>query len=47
MALSKEAMKGLEPQSLWGFFYDITQIPRPSKFEDKYVKKYNETFSFQ
>src|SRR5690606_48311 len=28
-------IKDLEPSSIWGYFYDITQIPRPSKKEDK------------
>ena len=30
-------MKNLEPKPLWNFFYDITQIPRPSKKEEKLI----------
>jgi dipeptidase D len=30
-------MKNLEPKRLWNFFYDITQIPRPSKKEEKLI----------
>lgn len=29
------SIKNLEPQSVWSFFYDITQIPRPSKKEER------------
>ncbi len=29
------SIKNLEPKNVWGFFYDITQIPRPSKKEEK------------
>ena len=28
-------IKNLEPKEVWSFFYDLTQIPRPSKKEDK------------
>lgn len=28
-------IKNLEPSAIWGYFYDITQIPRPSKKEEK------------
>ncbi|MDD4778218.1 MAG: aminoacyl-histidine dipeptidase [Fermentimonas sp.] len=28
-------IKELEPSAIWGYFYDITQIPRPSKKEEK------------
>lgn len=28
----KEDLKQLKPQLLWGYFYDLTQIPRPSGF---------------
>lgn len=28
-------IKDLQPSAIWGFFYDITQIPRPSKKEEK------------
>ena len=30
-------MKNLEPSMLWSFFHDITQIPRPSKKEEKMI----------
>lgn len=39
-------MKNLEPNQLWSYFHDITQIPRPSKKEEKviaYLKKFSET----
>jgi dipeptidase D len=35
----KEAIQGLEPQSLWDYFYQINQIPRCSKHEEK-VRNY-------
>ena len=28
-------IKDLQPSSIWNYFYDITQIPRPSKSEEK------------
>ena len=28
-------MKDLQPQIVWNHFYEITQIPRPSKKEEK------------
>lgn len=41
-------IKDLQPSAIWGFFYDITQIPRPSKKEEKilaylldFAKKHN------
>lgn len=39
-------MKTLEPSLLWSFFHDITQIPRPSKKEEKviaYLKQFSES----
>ena len=30
-------MKHLEPTLLWNYFHDITQIPRPSKKEEKII----------
>ena len=30
-------IRKLEPESLWNFFYDLTQIPRPSKKEQKVI----------
>jgi dipeptidase D len=32
--MGKEILK-LEPKDLWKIFYDFTQIPRPSKYEDR------------
>ncbi|NIT57918.1 MAG: hypothetical protein GWN00_17340, partial [Aliifodinibius sp.] len=31
----KETVEGLQPQELWEHFYEISQIPRCSKQEDK------------
>ena len=28
-------LAGLEPANVWGFFHDISKIPRPSKHEEK------------
>ncbi|VBB44794.1 Cytosol non-specific dipeptidase [uncultured Paludibacter sp.] len=36
-------MKNLEPQIVWNFFHEITQIPRPSKKEDK-IRAYLQEF---
>lgn len=33
-----EVIKGLEPALLWESFYQVTQIPRPSKKEEKIAK---------
>ena len=33
--MSSEIIKGLEPPILWQRFYEITQVPRPSKKEGK------------
>ena len=33
-----EEIKKLEPKELWKYFYQITQIPHPSKHEDKIIK---------
>ena len=36
-------IKNLEPKLLWKYFYEITQIPRPSKKEHRmteYMKKF-------
>lgn len=37
-------MKHLEPTLLWNYFHDITQIPRPSKKEEKIIA-YLESFA--
>lgn len=36
--MSKEAIEGLEPKIIWEQFYGITQIPRPSKKEEKIIE---------
>jgi len=33
--MSKIAIEGLEPKLVWEYFYGITQVPRPSKKEEK------------
>ena len=33
--MSGKAIEGLKPEILWNRFYEITQIPRPSKKEEK------------
>ncbi len=33
--MNKEAIEGLEPKLLWEYFYGMTQVPRPSKKEEK------------
>ncbi len=33
--MSKDAIKGLKPEALWQRFYELTQVPRPSKKEAK------------
>ena len=30
-------LAGLEPANVWGFFNELTKIPRPSKHEEKYA----------
>ncbi len=40
--MTPEIIKGLEPSILWQRFYEITQVPRPSKKEEKildYMRK--------
>ncbi|MDR2424366.1 MAG: aminoacyl-histidine dipeptidase [Prevotellaceae bacterium] len=32
------SITGLKPQELWGYFYALTQIPRPSKKEEKVIE---------
>lgn len=33
--MSKQAIEGLKPELLWESFYGLTQVPRPSKKEEK------------
>lgn len=37
--MSKSAIAGIEPKILWERFFEITQVPRPSKKEEK-IKNY-------
>ena len=36
--MSKEVINGLHPELLWNSFYDLSQVPRPSKKEEKVIK---------
>ncbi|MEO8398813.1 MAG: M20/M25/M40 family metallo-hydrolase, partial [Ignavibacteriaceae bacterium] len=36
--MSAEAIKGLKPEILWERFYEISQVPRPSKKEGKILE---------
>jgi dipeptidase D len=43
-------MKSMEPEMVWNFFHDITQIPRPSKKEEKiiaYLKAFSEKYNLE
>lgn len=45
-----EEIRNLEPKALWEYFYQLTQIPRPSKKEQKaveYVKKFGEDLGLE
>src|SRR6056297_4321147 len=45
-----EEIKNLEPKALWEHFYSLTQIPRPSKEEQKaveFVKKFGEDLGLE
>ena len=33
--MSKSVIEGLEPKLVWDYFYEITQVPHPSKKEEK------------
>jgi len=33
-----QEIKNLEPKEVWTYFYELTQIPRPSKHEEKLCK---------
>ncbi|MCF6269554.1 MAG: aminoacyl-histidine dipeptidase [Melioribacteraceae bacterium] len=48
--MSKAAIEGLEPKLVWEYFYEITQVPRPSKKEEKiraHVRNFANTNSFE
>lgn len=36
-SMPESVVEGLQPQALWRFFYALTQLPRPSKCEEKYA----------
>ncbi len=40
--MSKEAIAGLKPELIWEYFYGISQVPRPSKKEEKVVEHVRE-----
>jgi len=49
--MSKSVIEGLEPKLVWDYFYEITQIPHPSKKEEKiraHVREFanNNNFDF-
>lgn len=37
IAMPESVVEGLQPQALWEYFHVLTQLPRPSKHEDKSV----------
>lgn len=48
--MSKEAIEGLKPEIVWQRFYEISQIPRPSKKEEKileYLRKFAEEHNLE
>ena len=48
--MSKQAIEGLKPEILWESFYGLTQVPRPSKKEEKirdHVKNWAKTNGFE
>jgi dipeptidase D len=47
--MSRKAIEGLQPEILWNRFYEITQVPRPSKKEGKilaYLKNWADDNQF-
>jgi dipeptidase D len=38
--MPKNAIEGIEPKILWERFYEITQVPRPSKKEEKIIEHF-------
>ncbi|MEN8191646.1 MAG: aminoacyl-histidine dipeptidase [Bacteroidota bacterium] len=49
--MSKTAIEGLEPKLIWEYFYEFTQVPHPSKKEEKiraHVREFanNNNFDF-
>lgn len=37
ISMPESVVQDLQPQALWNYFYALTQLPRPSKSEEKYV----------
>ncbi|HJN05153.1 MAG TPA: cytosol nonspecific dipeptidase, partial [Bacteroidales bacterium] len=47
--MSKDILK-LKPEAVWKSFYELTQIPRPSKKEEKvreFLKKFGENLGLE
>ncbi|MBU1100394.1 MAG: aminoacyl-histidine dipeptidase [Bacteroidetes bacterium] len=42
--MSKDVIAGLEPKIMWEKFYDLSQIPRPSKKEEK-IREFTRNFA--
>ncbi len=45
-----EEIRNLEPKAVWEYFYQLTQIPRPSKHEEaatEYMKKFGESLGLE
>lgn len=48
--MSKDAINGINPEILWEYFYDISQVPRPSKKEEKicdYMRSFAQKNNFE
>ena len=48
--MENNAVNGLKPELIWKYFYEISQIPRPSKKEEKiveYVKEFAHKNNFE
>lgn len=43
--MSEQVINRLKPELLWKRFYEITQVPRPSKKEGKILKHFKELFT--
>ena len=42
--MPESVVQNLQPQALWDFFLALTQLPRPSKTEEKYVVSHTSSF---
>lgn len=48
--MSQKAIEGLQPELIWKYFYGITQVPRPSKKEEKiraHVREFAKEHKFE